>query len=115
MKKRLLLAVLLSAAAGGMLYQMSWSQEIPADVDPELGPQAGFCLLNPEDPRCFATTPIPPPDRPLEAPGQDVDPELGPQEGFCLHFPTAPGCQIEPQKIPPPESPVEAPGVGVLP
>ena len=92
----------------------------PAGVDPETGPQFGFCLRNPEDPRCFATIPprqIPPPDRPLDAPGQDVDPERAPQLGFCFHFPNDPRCAIAgpPPKIPPPDRPVESPGVGVLP
>jgi len=47
MKKRLLLAVLFSVAAGGMLYQMSWSQRptLPVVDDPA---------------------------KPVEAPGEDI-------------------------------------------
>ena len=79
MKKRLLFAVLLSAAAGGMLYQVSWSQvnpDPPAGVDPELGPQLGFCFHFPFDPRCAIGVPpakIPPAESPVEAPGVGVD------------------------------------------
>ena len=118
MKKRLLFAILFSVAVGGMFYQLSWSQDKPdppADVDPETGPQEGFCLRHPE--RCPPTIPprkIPPPELPVEAPGQDVDPETGPQEGFCLRHPER--CvTIPPRKIPPPDRPVEAPGQELLP
>ncbi len=76
MKKRLLLAVLLSAAAGGMLYQMSWSEEIPVDApgqkveDPQVG-SPGFCQLNPTHQACITFPRFPRP--PVEAPGQDVE------------------------------------------
>ncbi len=118
MKKRLLLAVLLSAAAGGMLYQMSWSEEIPVDApgqdveDPEVG-TPGFCQVNPFDPACRVPTFVPPP---VDAPGAGVDPETGAQIGVCIENPELPECVSEPlPMIPPPDRPVEAPGQELLP
>ena len=99
MKKRLLFAVLFSAAAGGMLYQVSWSQKptLPVVDDPapveapgeevirffphveapgaevapiREGPQPGFCIKHPEDPFCAGYEFEPPP--PVETPGEEL-------------------------------------------
>ena len=85
MKKRLLFAILFSMAAGGMLYQVSWSEvEAPGPVeDPQVRPPA-YCAEFPEDPLCGIQQAPPP----VEAPGQEVEPP----EGLCVAFPADPRC-----------------------
>ncbi len=112
MKKRLLFAVLLSAAAGGMLYRVSWSEEIPVDApgqeveDPRTR-LAAFCRLNPLDPLCLIGQERPP----AEAPGQEAQPPVGGLEGICIQFPLDIRC-VQAVDVPPP---VEAPGAELIP
>ncbi len=113
MKKRLLFAALLSVAAGGMFYQVSWSEEIPVDapgqevVDPP-GRffSEGYCEQHPEDKRCRGVSPRPP----VDAPGQDVEDPPGRffSKGYCAQHPEDKRCRVVS-----PRPPVEAPGQDV--
>ena len=99
MKKRLLFAVLFSVAAGGMLYQMSWSQENP----PVDAPGQEIFFDPPVDPTTIARPPVP-------APGQEVEPPED-LEGICIQFPSDIRC-LQTVDVPPP---VEAPGEVLIP
>jgi len=110
MKKRLLFAALLSVAAGGMFYQVSWSEDIPVEApgqdveDPRVFTGA-YCEQFPLDLNCLVPTAQEIPR--ADAPGQDI--EQGPQTGFCIQFPGRPECDKLPEEIEVPP-PVEAPG-----